>query len=135
MDARYGQRARVFTDQVSCVVPDIEADDVSQTDNPDMEGLSATNLDTIRVSEITAHAKKKIEPRDEVPKIFNNILLKINVASQLLIEADGDWAAAKAAEDSNTLVAIVHCTHFTRVGGATPAMAKINMQKSFNALE
>ncbi len=39
------------------------------------------------------------------------------------------------AEDPNALVAIVHRTHFTYVGGATPAMAKINMQKSFNALE
>ncbi len=48
---------------------------------------------------------------------------------------DGEWAAAKAAEDPNALVAIVHRTHFTHVGGATPAMAKINMQKSSNALE
>ncbi len=38
-------------------------------------------------------------------------------------------------EDPNTLVAIVHRTHFTYVGGATPAVAKINIQKSFNALE
>jgi hypothetical protein len=53
----------------------------------------------------------------------------------LLIEADGEWAAAKAAEDPNALAAIVHRTHFTHVGGATLAMTKINMQKSFNALE
>ncbi len=53
----------------------------------------------------------------------------------MLIEADRDWAAAKAAEDPNTLVAIVHCNHFILVGGATPAMAKINTQKTFNALE
>ena len=135
MGARYGPMARVFTDQVPYVVPDLEADDVPQADDPGMEGLSAANLNAIRVSAITAHAKKKRELRDELPKFFNDILLKISVASQLLIEADGEWAAAKAAEDPNALVAIVHRTHFTHVGGATPAMAKINMQKSFNALE
>jgi hypothetical protein len=53
----------------------------------------------------------------------------------LLIEADGEWAAAEAAEDPNALVAIVHLTHFNHAGGATPAMTKINMRKSFNALE
>ncbi len=84
---------------------------------------------------ITARAKKKRDLRNELPKFFNYIILKISVASHLLIEVDGEWAAAKAAEDPNALVAFVHRTHSTRVGGATPAMAKINMQKSFNALE
>ncbi len=65
----------------------------------------------------------------------NCIILKLRVASQLLIETDGEWAPAKAVEDPNALVAIVHRTHFTHVGSATSAMAKINMQKSFNALE
>jgi hypothetical protein len=54
--------------------------------------------------------------------------MKISVVSQLLIEADGEWAVVKAAEDPNALVAIVYRTHFPHVGGATPAMAKINMQ-------
>ncbi len=61
--------------------------------------------------------------------------MKICVTSQLLIEANGEWAAARAAEDPNALVATVHRTHFTYVGGATPAMAKINMHKSFNVFE
>jgi hypothetical protein len=61
---------------------------------------------------ITAHARKKRELRDELPQFFDDILLKISVASKLLIEADGEWAAAKAAEDPNALVAIVHRTHF-----------------------
>ena len=100
-----------------------------------MEGFLAANLNDIRVSAITAHAKKKRELRDELPKFFNDVFLKISVASQSLIEADGEWAAAKAAKDPNALVAIVNRTHLTHVGGATPAMAKINMQKSFNALE
>ena len=135
LGARYGPMARVFTDQVPYVLPDIEIGDLPQVGDPGMEGLTIANINAIRVSVITDHAKKKREMRDEQPKFFNDILLKISVASQLLIEADGEWAAAKAAEDPNALVAIIHRTHFTHVGGATPAMAKINMQKSFNALE
>ena len=135
MGVRYDPMARVFNDQVPYAVPDLEAEDVPQSDKPGMEGLSAANLNLIRVSAITAHAKKKRELRDELPKFFNDILLKISVASQLLIEADGEWAAVKAAEDPNAHVAIVYRTHSTHVGGATPAMAKINMQKSFNAHE
>jgi hypothetical protein len=73
--------------------------------------------------------------RDELPKFFNYILLKISVASQLLIEADGEWAAAEASENPIALVAIVHRNHFTNVGGENHAMAKINMHKPFNALE
>ena len=59
---------------------------------------------------ITAHAKTKRELRDELPiKFVNDILLKISVnASHLLVEADGEWAAAKEAKDPNALVAIVH---------------------------
>ncbi len=99
-----------------------------------MKGILAANLNAIRVSVITAHAKKKRELRDDLPNFFNYILLKISVASQLLVEADGEWAAAKATEDPNALVAIVHRIHFTHVSCATPAMAKINMQKLFDAL-
>jgi len=132
LGARYGPMARVVTDQV---LPDIEIGDLPQAGDPGMEGLTIANLNAIRVSAITDHAKKKREMRDEQPKLFNDILLKISVASQLLIKADGKWAAAKAAEDPNALVAIIHWTHFTHVGGITLAMAKINMQKSFSALE
>jgi hypothetical protein len=51
-------------------VPDLEADDVLQEDDPGMEVLSAANLDAIRVSATTAHAKKKRELRDELPKFL-----------------------------------------------------------------
>ena len=81
MGARYGQMARVFTDQVPYVVPNLEADDVPQAHGPDMEGLSVANLNVIRLSAITAHAKKKRELRDELPKDLNDILLKISFAS------------------------------------------------------
>ena len=71
MGARYGPSAMVFTDKVTYVMPDLEADDVSQADDPCVEGLSAANLDVIRVSVITAHANKKRELRDELPiKVF-----------------------------------------------------------------
>ncbi len=79
--ARYGPIAMVFTDHVAYVVLDLEADDKPQADDPGMEGLSTANLNVIRVSAITAHAKKKRELRDELPKLFNDILLKISVAS------------------------------------------------------
>ena len=82
MGARYGPMARVFTDQEPYVVPDLEADDVPQADNMGMKGLSVANLNAIRVSAITAHAKKKRELRDELPQFFNGILLKISVASE-----------------------------------------------------
>ncbi len=128
MGARYGPMAKVFNDHVPYVVPNFEADDVPQADDPGIEGLSAANLNANRVSVITAHAKKKRKLKHELlPKFFYDILLKISVASQLLIEADGEWPAAKAAEDPNALVVIVHRTHFTHVGGTTPAMVKINM--------
>ncbi len=63
------------------------------------------------------------------------VLLKISVAFQSLIEADEEWAASKAIEDPNAVVANVHRTHFTHVGGITPTIAKTNIQESFNALE
>jgi hypothetical protein len=135
LGARYGPMARVFTDQVPYVVPDIEIGDLPQVGDPGMEGLTIADINAIRVSAITDHAKKKREMRDEQSKFFNDVLLKMSVASQLLIGADGGWAAAKAAEDPNALVAIIRRTHFTHVDGATPAMAKINMQKSFIAIE
>ena len=53
----------------------------------------------------------------------------------LLIETYMEWGEAEASEDLNALVAIMHKTHFTHVGGATPAMIKINMQKAFIVLE
>ena len=37
MGARYGPKAKVFTDQVPYVVPHFEADDVPQADDPGME--------------------------------------------------------------------------------------------------
>ncbi len=67
MGARYGPMVRVFTDQVPHVVPDLEADDVPQADNPVMEGLSGANVNAIRVSAIIAHVKKKRDLRDELP--------------------------------------------------------------------
>ena len=90
MGARHGPMARVFADQVPYVLPDLGPDDLPQAGDPGMDGLTAANLQAIRVSVVTAHAKKKRELRDEQPKIFTYILLKISVASQLLIEGDGE---------------------------------------------
>ncbi len=70
--------------------------------------MTMANLNAIRVSVITAHAKKKRELRDEEPEFFSDILMKTSVASSFVIEADGEWASAKAAEDHNARVAIIH---------------------------
>jgi hypothetical protein len=127
MGARYGPMVRVFADQVPYVVPDLGPNDEPQAGDSGMKGLTAANIQAIRVSAVTVHSKKKRELRDEQPKFFNDILPKISVASQLLIEADGDWAATKAAENPHVLVGHIHRTHLTHVGGATLAMDKINM--------
>ncbi len=64
MGARYGPITKVLNDKVPYVVPDLKTDDVPQADDPGMEGLSSVNLNVVRVSVKTAHAKKK---RDELP--------------------------------------------------------------------
>ena len=135
MGMQYGAMARVLLDQVPYVVPELGPEDIPQQDDPGMEGLTAANLNSIRVSAIVARAKKVRELREEQPKFFNAILSKVSVASQLLIEADGEWAAAKAAENPNALVAIIHRTHFTHVDGATPAAARVNLLKIFAEFE
>jgi hypothetical protein len=75
LGARYGPITRVFNDQMTYKVLEIEADDIPQKDDPGIEGDSAANLDDIRVSVITAHVKKKRELRDELPRFFNYFLL------------------------------------------------------------
>ena len=136
MGLHYDSMVRICNDQVPYSVPDLEANDVTQADDPGMEGLSTANLNAIRVSAITAHAEKKIELRDELPKFFNDIRLKICViASQVLNGADGEWDAAKSDKDPNALVTVVHRTDFTHVGGVTLPVAKIKMQKSLIAFE
>jgi hypothetical protein len=57
------------------------------------------------------------------------------VASRLLIEADGEWAEAMAADNPNALVEIIHRTNCTHADGATPAAAKVDLFKVFAKLE
>jgi len=127
--------ARVLLDRVPYVVPNLGHEDLPQLGDLGMEGLTAANIVSIRVSAIAARAKKVRELRDVCPKFFNPILSKVTVASQMLIEADGEWAEAKATESPNALVEIIHRTHFTHVDGATLAAAKFNFFKVFAKLE
>jgi hypothetical protein len=99
MGMQYGDMARVFPDQVPYVIPELGPKNPSQQDDPVMEGFSTAKLLFIRVSAIVARAKKTRELGDDLPKIFNSILSKVGVASQQLIEVDGEWDAAKAAEN------------------------------------
>ena len=43
--------------------------------------------------------------------------------------------AAKAGEDPNGFVAIIHSTHFTYVDGSTPAAARVSLMKVLAELE
>jgi len=110
-------------------------EDLPQLGDPGIEGLTAANIAPIRVSAITARAKKVRELRDACPKFLKSILSKFSVVSQLLIEADSEWSEAKAAENPDALVEIIRRTHFTHVDGATPAAAKDNLFKVFAKLE
>jgi hypothetical protein len=135
MGIQYVAIARVLLDRVPYVVPELGPEDLPQLDDPGMEGLTAANKASIRVSAITARAKKVRELRDACSKCFNSILSKVSVASQLRIEAGGEWAEAKVADNPNALVEIIHRTHFTYVDGATPATAKVILFKVLPKLE
>ena len=89
MGMQYEAMARVLLDRVPYVVPELGPEDLPQLGDSGMEGLTAANIAYLRVSAITARAKKIRELRDACPKLFNSILSKVNVASQLHIEADG----------------------------------------------
>ena len=127
MGMQYGAMARVLLDRVPYVVPELGPENLPQLGDPGMEGLTAANIASIRDSAITARAKKVRELRDACPKFFSFVLSKVNVASQLLIDADGEWAEAKVAENPNALVDIIHRTHFTHINGATPTASKVTL--------
>jgi hypothetical protein len=87
---------------------------------------------------VAAHAARAKEVRNlaEIkPKFFNAIFARTSVASPLLIEADGDFAVANAALDSNALVAIIHRIHFSYVDGATAVEAIANLEAMFSNLK
>jgi hypothetical protein len=82
MGARYGPMTVFFYDQVPYGMLALEAGDLLQANQPDMEDLSASSFNIIRVLVITALARKKRVLRNDLPKCLNIILLKISVASQ-----------------------------------------------------
>jgi hypothetical protein len=89
MGMQYGAMARVLLNRVPYVVPELGPEDFPQLSDPScMEGLTSANIASIRVSAITARAKKFRELRDACPTFFNSILSKASVTSQLLIEVD-----------------------------------------------
>jgi hypothetical protein len=68
MGMQYGAMSRVLIDRVPYVVPESGPEDLPQLGDPCMEGLTAANIASIRVSAITARAKKVRELRDACPK-------------------------------------------------------------------
>ncbi len=86
---------------------------------------------------VAAHAAQTKEVRklaDLKPKFFNAIFARTSVAFRLLIEADGDFAAANTALDPNALVTIIHRTNFTNVDSATAVEGIDNLETMFSNL-
>jgi hypothetical protein len=126
--------ASVLTTQVAFDVPsDIPADYTPEPE-PDFPPFSAADIMQMRVAAHAARAKEVRKLVEIKPKSFNTIFARTSVASRLLIEADGDFAAANAALDPNALVAIIHRTHFTHVDGATAVEAIENLEEMFSNL-
>ncbi len=117
--------ARVLLGRAPYVISELGHEDLPQLSDPSMEGLSAANISYIHISDITSRAKRVREIRYAHPVFLNSILSKVIVASHLLIEADGEWAEVKAAENPNALVEKIHRTKFTHVDGVTSPLQKL----------
>jgi hypothetical protein len=76
MGMQYGAMARVLLDRVPYIVPELGPEALPQLGDPVMVGLTAANIASIRVSAITARAKKVRELRNACPKFFNSISIE-----------------------------------------------------------
>ena len=130
----YGVMASVLTTQVAYDVPSVVPADYTPEPEPNLPPFSAANIMQMRVNAHAARAKEVRKLAEIKPKFFNAIFARTSVASRLLMEADGDFAAANAALDPNELIAIIHRTHFTHVDGATAVEAMDNLETMFNNL-
>ncbi len=113
----YGIMASVLTTKVAYDVPSVVPADYTHEPELDVPPFSAANIMQMRVAAYATRANKVRMLGEIKSKIFNAIFGRTSVESRILIEADGESAAANAALDSNILVAIIHRTHFTHVRG------------------
>ena len=130
----YGLVASVLDTQIAYEVGPVLQEHFMPPEEPDLPNYTSAQIQSLRLQ---AHTERNKEVRKlalDKPKLFAAILQRTSVASRLLIEADGDWIAAKAASDPNALAAIIRRTHFSHVDGATAMEAKDNIESNFNDL-
>lgn len=130
----YGMMANVLATQIAYQVAQVVPEDYIPIDEPDQPAYTPAQLMTLRLGAHAARAKEVRRLALDKPKFFSAVYARTSVASRLLIEADGDFPAAKAALDPNALIAIIHKTHFTHVDGATAVEARENLEETFGSL-
>jgi hypothetical protein len=130
----YGTMGNILATRIAHQVAQVVPEDYIPMDKPDQPAYTHAQLTTLRLG---AHAARSKEVRRLAlgkPKFFSAVYARTSVASCLLIEADGDFPAAKAALDPNALVAIIQKTQFTHVDGATAVEARENLEETFGTL-
>jgi hypothetical protein len=130
----YGMMANVLATQIAYQVAQVVPEDYIPIDEPDQPAYTPAQLMTLRLGAHAARSKEVRRLALDKPKFFSAVYARTSVASRLLIEADGDFPAAKAALDPNALIAIIHKTHFTHVDGATAVEARENLEETFGRL-
>jgi hypothetical protein len=127
----YGMMANVFTSKIAYKVAQIFPEDYIPINEPDQPAYTPAQLMTSRLGAHAARAKEVRRLALDKPKFRSAVYARTSVESRLLIEADGDFPAAKAALDQNALIAIIHRTHFTHVDDATAVEARLNLEETF----
>ncbi len=89
---------------------------------------------TLRLGAHAAREKQVRRLAVNKPRFFSDVYAPTSVASQLLIEVNGDFPAAKAALDLNALIAIIQKTHFTHVDRSTAVEARGHVEEIFGSL-
>ncbi len=83
----------------------------------------------MQVATYAARVKEVRKMTEIKPKLFNAIFARTSVAFRLLIESDGDFAAANAHLDPNAPVAIIHRNHFTYVDDVTAETRRLTTSR------
>jgi hypothetical protein len=100
--------ASVLTTQVAYDVPSVVPADYTPEPEPNLPPYSTANILQMRLVAHAVQAKELRNLAEIKPKFLNAISARTSVASRILIEADGDFAAANPALDPNARVAIIH---------------------------
>ncbi len=124
----FGMMANVLATQIVCKVDQVVPEDYIPIEEADQPAYTPAQLTTLRLRVHAARAKEVKRLALNKPKFFSTVYARPSVASRLLIEAYGDFPAAKTALDPNALTAIIYKTHFTHVDGATALEARENLE-------